>query len=355
MKILYGVQGTGNGHLTRARVMAKALQEAGAQVDWVFSGRPKEKFFDMEIFGDFQCYRGMTFAVKRGGVQTGKTVLQSNLWRLYQDVRQLNVEGYDLYINDFEPVSAWAAKRAGKKVIGLSHQSAFLYDIPKRGDSFIIQQFMRHFAPCGLPIGLHWHHFDQPILPPIVETRHPDEKLIDKQVLVYLPFADLEDVLPLLQGFADYQFYVYRPVERAEDLGHIHIRPFSRDDFQRDLLRSEGVIASAGFELASEAIEMGKKLLVQPMAGQMEQQSNAMALERLGYGLAADELTPDIIAQWLPLPPPAPVSFPDVARALTHWLLDGAHDLESLRDQLWSRIPTPAEPRPNFGILSDCA
>jgi len=36
MKILYGVQGTGNGHLTRARVMAKACKEKGIEVDWIF-------------------------------------------------------------------------------------------------------------------------------------------------------------------------------------------------------------------------------------------------------------------------------------------------------------------------------
>jgi UDP:flavonoid glycosyltransferase YjiC (YdhE family) len=35
MKILYGVQGTGNGHITRARIMAKAFADAGVQVDWV--------------------------------------------------------------------------------------------------------------------------------------------------------------------------------------------------------------------------------------------------------------------------------------------------------------------------------
>ena len=45
MKILYGVQGTGNGHVTRARIMAKAFAAKGVEVDWVFSGRPREDFF----------------------------------------------------------------------------------------------------------------------------------------------------------------------------------------------------------------------------------------------------------------------------------------------------------------------
>lgn len=45
MRILYGVQGTGNGHLSRSRVVAKALAKHDIQVDYFFSGRQPEQFF----------------------------------------------------------------------------------------------------------------------------------------------------------------------------------------------------------------------------------------------------------------------------------------------------------------------
>ena len=54
MRILYGVQATGNGHITRARVMAPALRNAGIEVDYLFSGRPADQLFNMEPFGDYQ-------------------------------------------------------------------------------------------------------------------------------------------------------------------------------------------------------------------------------------------------------------------------------------------------------------
>ena len=54
MKIFYGVQATGNGHISRARSMAPLLKAAGIEVDYLFSGRKAEHFFDMEHFGDFQ-------------------------------------------------------------------------------------------------------------------------------------------------------------------------------------------------------------------------------------------------------------------------------------------------------------
>jgi len=338
MKILYGVQGTGNGHITRARIMAKALMEAGAQVDWVFSGRERSGFFDMDAFGNYQSYRGLTFVTRSGRVLFFKTALAANLGQLYQDIRHLNVDGYDLIINDFEPVSAWAARRAGKKVIGISHQNAFLYDIPKYGSNLAVNWFMRNFAPVDLPIGLHWHHFNQPILPPLVEHSHYTNISTPRHYLVYLPFAGLDDIVPQLRAFPDYHFYIYQPVPAAYDEGHIHIRPFSREGFQQDLHRCEGVICSAGFELPSEAIHLGKKLLVQPVAGQMEQKSNAIALDQLGYGSVANQLNASAIGRWLPLKPPStPRHYPDVAKALVNWLINtGGENFEHLQKQLWS-------------------
>ncbi len=337
MKILYGVQGTGNGHTTRARIMAKALANAGAQVDWVFSGRERDKFFDMEAFGNFQSYRGLTFATQSGKVLFLKTALNSNLTQLYRDTRDVNVEGYDFIINDFEPVSAWAAKRAGKKVIGISHQNAFFYDIPKADSNIFTNWFMHNFAPVTMPIGLHWHHFNQPILPPMVEQANHLNYSTPKHYLVYLPFAGVDDIVPQLREFPEYDFFVYQPVPAAYDEGHIHVRPFSREGFQADLHRCEGVICSAGFELPSEAIHLGKKILVQPVAGQMEQKSNALALEKLGYGQVAKHFDVETLGKWLPLKAPTKArDYPDVAKALVNWLLQGGgEDIRTLQQQLW--------------------
>lgn len=349
MKILYGVQGTGNGHITRARIMAEALARTGAEIDWVFSGRPPEDYFDMEVFGDYRCFRGLTFVTRHGQIHYPQTILRSNLPQLYRDIRALDVSGYDLIINDFEPVSAWAGRRAGKPVIGISHQCAFLHDIPKRGENLFVRGFMRYFAPTTTAIGLHWHHFDQPILPPLIEPSHYPNECLSNHYMVYLPFAELEDIVPQLRAFTHCQFYVYQKVSEPYDEGHIHIRPFSREGFQADLHRCEGVIASAGFELPSEAIQLGKKLLVQPVAGQMEQQSNALALSQLGYGAVTQTLTESAISDWLSMPKPRPIFYPDVASALAQWLVSGEEDFSELQATLWRSVPEPEVQQMPFG------
>ena len=77
MKIFYGVQGTGNGHITRARVMAKELYKAGCDVTFLFTGRPHDKYFDMEIFNGYQHLPGLTFNTDNGQVPYLQTAIES--------------------------------------------------------------------------------------------------------------------------------------------------------------------------------------------------------------------------------------------------------------------------------------
>lgn len=336
MKILYGVQATGNGHITRARIMARALAREGIQVDWVFSGRKPGDFFDMEIFGDYRLFRGLTFVTRHGKVNYPRTLLQSNLWQLTRDIRQLDASCYPLVISDFEPVTAWAARRAGKPVLGISHQSAFLHPVPKVDDNLITRLFMRYFAPVTQPAGVHWHHFGQPILPPLVESGGRPLPVRADHILVYLPFASLSDFVPVLEQVPEVQFHVFHQESLATTAPNIHLHPFSREAFQDRLQQVGGVICSAGFELPSEAIQLGKKLLVQPVVGQMEQQSNALALQQLGYASVTRRLDSQQIRTWLARPQPAPRPFPDVAAALAAWIGKGQpQPFDSLAKALW--------------------
>jgi uncharacterized protein (TIGR00661 family) len=71
-KILYGVQGTGQGHISRARGIAHAFRDYDVDVTWLFSGRPKDKFFDMEPFGHFKHREGLTMVTEAGKMKYRK-------------------------------------------------------------------------------------------------------------------------------------------------------------------------------------------------------------------------------------------------------------------------------------------
>jgi len=290
VKILYGVQATGNGHITRARAMNKALQKTDITVDYLFSGRDRDDFFDMEEFGNFDCRAGMTFITEAGKVNVIETAKKNKFRELFRDIKNLDLSTYDLVLTDFEPITAWAAKKQGKRSIAIGHQYAFDHKIPKRGNNPLTALFMQNFAPATIRLGLHWHHFGCPILPPIADTHEQEVTTVENKIVVYLGFEQQSAILDLITPFGDYDFYVYGKIDKAEDLGHIKLRPLSREGFLNDLSSCNGVITNAGFELASEAIHLGKKILVKPLKGQMEQLSNGKALEQLQLGMCMNGL-----------------------------------------------------------------
>ena len=339
MKIFYGVQGTGNGHITRARVMAKELFQAGFDVTFQFSGRAADKYFDMEVFNGYQLRDGLTFNTAKGQVSYAKTAFQAKPIQFYKDITSLDLSPYDLVFCDFEPVTAWAAKRQKKRVIGIGHQYAFNYNIPRKGADPIANLVMRNFAPATIGIGLHWHHFGQPILPPIIETPDHPKSVQEDKIIVYLPFEDSNFVIRQLARFTDFQFHIYAPEPVSSPYAHIVCNPLSRDGFQRDLHDCAGIISNAGFELASESLHLGKKILVKPLHMQMEQISNAAALEQLGYGKTMYDIDVEVIDQWLHNHRAVEVTYPNVAKIIVDWLQNGMPEMnKDFVERVWASV-----------------
>lgn len=342
MKLLYGIQGTGNGHLNRARLMAKALHKQDIQVDFFFSGRSSEQFFDMQCFGQYRVQAGLSFATKEGKVNILNTVLENSAAQMIKDINKLDVTGYDLVLNDFEPISAWAAKNQGVPSIGISHQAALKYDVPKVGNSWFNDALINYFAPVDMALGSHWHHFGFPILPPFVDVERVSSE-IQSQILVYLPFEEADEVVDFLSGSPEYEFLVYHRFRPSRQLpNHIKWFGFCRDGFKRHLAESSGVIGGGGFELASEALALGKKLLIKPIMGQFEQLSNLAALQLLGAAEGMSSLQRPILKAWLKSPQPSPINYPQVADALVSWLARGDwHQPQPLCDELWGQVDLP--------------
>ena len=339
MKIFYGVQGTGNGHITRARVMAKELLAAGFEIDFQFSGRPADKYFDMEVFNGYQSKEGLTFNTEKGQVSYLKTVLQARPIRFIQDIAALDLTGYDLVLCDFEPITAWAAKKQKKTVIGIGHQYAFNHKIPRIDHAPIADNVMKYFAPTDVGIGLHWHHFGQPILPPIIETPTIPAAINKNKIIVYLPFEDQNEVIRTLCPFENFEFHIYSPAVVASKYPHIICKALSRQGFQKDLYDCVGIISNAGFELASESLQLGKKILAKPLHAQMEQISNAAALEQLGYGHTMFDLDVTVIENWLHNNHALRVTYPNIARVIVQWIKDGMPKLDrDFTEQVWNSV-----------------
>ena len=351
MKILYGVQGTGNGHITRARILNKAFQQRNdIEVDYLFSGREKSKYFDMEEFGQFDTKEGLTFITRNGSIDRFATIKQAKIITFVRDVNRLKLDDYDLVLNDFEPISAWAAKLQNKPSLSISHQAAFSQSVPTDGVDFIDNILTKYFAPTQYSLGVHWYHYNQSIMPPFVEPgvlnhqQNRNEKRTN-YTLVYLPFESLDEIRSALHPLSETSFTCFHPeIESSFQEQNIQWHAPSKRGFQQSLNHCQNVIGNAGFELATECISLGKPLLIKPLRGQFEQLSNAKVLHELGLSHAIYHLDTESIEDWLESAHGNAVTFPSDPHQLIDWLLAGEWgNTASICKQLWTQVKFPSE------------
>ncbi|MBE8714493.1 glycosyltransferase family protein [Sphingobacterium hungaricum] len=283
MKILYAVQGTGNGHLCRAIDIIPCLQKHG-EVDVLVSGIQADICLDFEV-----KYRlhGLSFIFgKSGGVDLWRTFLSSTVRKFIQEINSLPVEQYDLVINDFEPISAWACQSKDIPCIGLSHQIGALDpSSPKPEESDMLGKFiMKNYAPTSNSYGFHFKSYSEKIFTPVI--RQSVRELTPSDLghyTVYLPSYDDAHLLKQLSKFPDVQWEVFsKHNKKAFSVKNVSINPINSDAFIKSMASASGILCGAGFETPAEALFLNKKLMVIPMKNQYEQHLNAASLEELG-------------------------------------------------------------------------
>lgn len=283
MNILYGIQGTGHGHISRARELLPELCKHAA-VDVLISGYACQ----LELENDI-TYRKRGISLKydnNGGVAILETLRQFKPIRFISDIQSIPLEKYDLVISDYEPVSSWAARIAGVPSISMSHQAAFISEQTPRParQSIIAEQLLQRFAPTDEVIGFHFKRYDNFIEPPLIREEiqelHP---VNENHITVYMPAYHPMALARILQKFPQTDWHVFSPgCCKPQQLSNVWLRPVSHKNFLESVELCSGVMTSAGFEMCSEAMFLGKKLLAVPIRNQYEQLCNAAALEQMG-------------------------------------------------------------------------
>jgi len=137
---------------------------------------------------------------------------------------------------------------------------------------------LSYFFP---PIKAHMHNqitLCDPVLGEEVTSITPHKK---DYILVYQTSSSNNQLINDLSHI-DHKFIIYGMNKETVE-GNMEFKLFS-DDFIQDVANSEAVITNGGFSLISEALYFKKPILSIPVKGQIEQQINAIFIERLGYG-----------------------------------------------------------------------
>lgn len=324
MKILYAIQGTGNGHLTCARDLLPRLKEK-AEVDILVSGSQVDLGLPYEI--NYQ-FKGLSFIFgKKGGIDYVETYKRSKLKKLFKEIKQLPVETYDLVITDFEPVSAWACFIKNIPCVGLSHQVAVINkNSPKPSFTDLLgQAVLKYYAPVKFKIGYHYLAYDKTIFTPLI--RKEIRELVvtnENHYTVYLPAFSDKRIIKLLIKFPEIEWKVFsKHAKKSYQEENVTITPIHNENFIKSMAAAEGILCGAGFQTPAEVLYLKKKLMVIPMKGQYEQQCNAAALKMLGVPVIKNlkRKWHIDICKWIKSDEIVRLDFPDIADEVVQLLL----------------------------------
>lgn len=337
--ILYGVNGEGAGHSTRAREVLSHLVSRGHHVHVASFDRGlqnlKSDFEASEIYGFRFAYVNNRVRYKRTIAKNLITVPQAarSLSQLNALVDDLKI---DLVITDFEPLTCHVGHKRHLPVISVDNQHCLtnaVVSYPKeyRRDAAaarLVTKLMTPRANAYLVISF----FTAPIrkrntflFPPLLRREILNATPTEgDHILVYVtsPAPALAKLLNSIRcHFVAYGF------GREGTEGNIVYKKPSLDGFFADLVGARAVVANSGFSLVTEALHLGKPYLAVPVRHQFEQIFNAYWLEKSGYGAYWDDLNKERIESFL-------FNLPHFREALGHYPRQGNGALLAKLDAL---------------------
>jgi len=309
--ILYGVNGEGAGHSTRAKEVISHLERAGHNVHVVSFDRGL-----VNLRRDFEVteIHGWRLAYVDNRVRYRQTVTKNLLGarKTVASLERLKKLSEDwqigLVITDFEPLSCHIGHRRRIPVISIDNQHCLTnadvsYPREYRTDAAATKMVVRMMVPRA-DAYLITSFFNAKVtrrnsflFPPILRENVLRAKArTGEQVLVYVTFP--APGLAKILASVHCPFIAYGFGREGRD-GNILYKKPSLDEFLKDLISAKAVVANAGFSLVTEALHLGKPYLAIPVAHQFEQIFNAYWLDKAGYGAYWPDLNRERVESFL--------------------------------------------------------
>jgi len=337
--ILYGVNGEGAGHSTRAKEVLSHLVAQGHTVHVASFDRGLQnlsKHFDVtEIYGFRFAYVNNRVRYKRTIAKNLITVPQAarSLARLKSLVDEWKI---NLVITDFEPLACHVGHKKRLPVISIDNQHCLTnavvsYPRQYRRDAAaakLVTRMMTPHADAYLVISF----FTAPVkkqntflFPPLLRQEILNATPTQgEHVLVYV--TSPAPALAVLLGSIRCQFVAYGFGREGKEENITYKKP-SLDGFFTDLTSAKAIVANSGFSLVTEALHLGKPYLAVPVLHQFEQIFNAHWLDKAGYGAYWEALNKERVESFL-------YNLPHYCEKLAHYPRQGNAALLGKLDSL---------------------
>ena len=331
MKILFGIQATGNGHISRSTEIYKLLKQHPevTQLDVLISGGKAQISLPFEVNYE---YKGFSFYYgKKGKISVLKSIGKANFASFAYGLMCVPFREYDLIISDFEPITLWGAKIAGVKSVGIGNMySVTSKKLRRVKGNRTTKFFATVMCPTKNKIGMHFQKFDDFIYYPVIRSEIRDTVVSNKNfTLVYLNSFSDEELLHFFnsKSLSNNQFIIYSKTAKYErTINNCTVKPLNNENFVQDISNCNSVVTAAGFQTVSEALYLGKKLFVIPIKKQSEQISNGRELAAMGVR-TSDRLNEDEVKFWIEHEQAVQIKFdddlPNIIDAILHAPVEG--------------------------------
>ena len=310
MKILFGVQTEGNGHITQCIATKQYLQSQGIEVTTAFAAKKKRglsKYFTDEF--NVIDYDGFDFVFDNvGRVVIWKTIVKNTfeLPRLIVSFIKICViiqkEKPDAIFNYYEPlVGLTALFFKNIKYVSFGHQYAMDSVIYPRINGYIVQKLFLSIinkitSIRAKIVALSYYEFNDATMivsPPIL--RAESYSISDKKEDFVLVYLMNEDMLPQLisqaKKYPDINIQCFTKLTKQYDeLPNLKLFNLDGKLFQEKMKVCKSVVCSGGFETSAEAIYQNKPLLMIPMPNHYEQHANCNDAYLNSYAIYSESI-----------------------------------------------------------------
>ena len=310
MKILFGVQTEGNGHITQCIATKQYLQTQGIEVTTAFAAKKKRglsKYFTDEF--NVVDYDGFDFVFDNvGRVVIWKTIVKNTfeLPRLIVSFIKIcsiiQKEKPDAIFNYYEPlVGLTALFFKNIKYVSFGHQYAMDSIIYPRINGYPVQKLFLSIinkitSIRAKIVALSYYEFNDDVMiasPPIL--RSESYSVSDKQEDFVLVYLMNEDMLPQLinqaEKYPDINIHCFTKLTKQYDeLPNLKLFNLDGKLFQEKMKVCKAVVCSGGFETSAEAIYQNKPLLMIPMPNHYEQHANCNDAYLSSYAIYSESI-----------------------------------------------------------------
>jgi uncharacterized protein (TIGR00661 family) len=295
-KCIFFIQGEGRGHCTQAIALKQVFDQIGIEVIGVYIGKNHMqrnhdwvlKELNVPIHGNYYSPNFVYHNNKIELIRTGIKAIK-NLGEIKKSINYIKslirLHKPDFVVNFYEPLVGTSLKKSNIPLYTIGHQ--FMIDHPNYPKQLPIQRCLISLfnkivagnSKSILALSYYPDHNHKNILvsPPLLRSNvlNAAPYIIPNKVTAYVVNSYLVyDLMYQAEANIDKNFTVYNEthVSKSENFECKKVGP----SFVDDLLNSEYVICSGGFETICEAIYLNKTILAVPVDNHAEQILNTI-------------------------------------------------------------------------------